>query len=167
MSDQILVRVLKYDGTEYRRWPARFVRQSGPLMVLDGEFDADVEHDLLGQIRRGTRTIEYYWLERWYNIFQFLNEDGQTRLYYCNINLPPVFEKSTLTYVDLDIDLLVQPDLSYQVIDLEEFEANATHYQYPVDVIKGSYEALQALERMIAENEFPFQTEPAVARVIN
>ena len=167
MSDLITVRVLKYDGSEYRRWPARLSRQTEALMVFDAEFDADVEHDLLGQIRCGTRTIEYYWLDRWYNVFQFLNEDGSIRLYYCNINLPPVFAGGTLTYVDLDIDILVQPDLSSEVLDLDEFEANAARYHYPDEVIKGSYEALQDLERMIATSEFPFQTKPAAAPVIN
>jgi len=167
LSDQITVRVFKYDGTEYRRWPARLSRQTGPLLVFDARFDTDVDHDLLGQIRCGTRTIEYYWLDRWYNVFQFLNEDGSTRLYYCNINLPPVFEGPTLSYVDLDIDLLVQPDLSLEVLDLDEFEANAAHYHYPVEVIKGSYEALENLKQMIATSEFPFQTKSAIAPVIN
>src|SRR2546430_1520193 len=112
-SGKITVRVLKHDGAEYRRWSARLARREGTLMVLDAEFEYDVQHHLLGDIPRGTRTIEYYWLDRWYNIFRFLRDDTETRLYYCNINMPPSFENDVLTYADLDIDLLVQPDFSY------------------------------------------------------
>src|SRR5713226_6659627 len=130
----ITVRVCKYDATEYRRWNARVARREGPLIVLDAEFEFDVKHHLLGDIRHGTRTIEYYWLDRWYNVFRFLEDDGKTRLYYCNINMPPTFEDGTLSYIDLDIDILVQPDLSYQVLDLEEFEANAKRYGYSEQV---------------------------------
>src|SRR3977135_168794 len=87
--DQIIVRVLKYDGVESRRWYARLNRQDGSLVVLHATFDDEVQHDLLGNISRGTRTIEYYWLDRWYNVFRFLESDGTTKLFYCNINMPP------------------------------------------------------------------------------
>lgn len=128
-------------------------------MVFDAEFDVDVEHDLLGQIRCGTRTVEYYWLDRWYNIFQFLNEDGATRLFYCNVNMPPKVEGDILTYVDLDIDIVVQPDLSYQVLDLDEFETNAALYGYPPEVRKKAEQALAQLIAMIEKREFPFASQ--------
>src|SRR6266576_5152956 len=117
----ITVRVLKYDGSEYRRWDALVARQEGSLVVLNAAFDTEVQHELLGKISRGTRTIEYYWLDRWYNIFRFLESDGSTRLFYCNVNMPPAISGGILSYIDLDIDILVQPDFSYQVLDREEF----------------------------------------------
>src|SRR5262245_14754399 len=106
MSDLITVQVLKHDGAEYRRWQATIARRQDSLLVLDAEFEMDVTHELLGEIRRGTRTVEYYWFDRWYNVFRFLDEDGSTRLWYCNINQPPVLRKDVLSYVDLDIDIL-------------------------------------------------------------
>jgi uncharacterized protein len=130
VADSVTVSVLKYDGTEYRRWTGTMVRQEGQLIVLEAAFEFDVNHDLLGQISRGTRTIEYYWLDRWYNIFRFLESDGATLLYYCNISTPPTLHGSVLSYMDLDIDILVQPDFSYQVLDLDEFVTNATRYEY-------------------------------------
>src|SRR5712664_524111 len=85
--EPITVRVLKYDGTEYRRWKASLAQQEDSLLVLDAKFEHDVQHQLLGEIKRGTRTIECYWLDRWYNIFRFLDEKGRTRLFYCNVNM--------------------------------------------------------------------------------
>lgn len=153
---EIGVRVLKYDGTEYRRWQATLSRRESSLIVLDAEFDDDIEHDLLGQIPCGTRTVEYYWLERWYNIFQFMKDDGGTRLFYCNVNMPPRFEDDLLTYIDLDIDVLVQPDLSYQIIDLEEFEMNAEKYRYPNQVTANAQASVNELISMIDKRAFPF-----------
>src|SRR6185295_14001379 len=100
-------------GAEYRRWNASVRNHEGDLIVLDAEFEIEVTHESLGTIAKGTRTIEYYWLNRWYNIFQFLKSDGSTRLFYCNVNTPPALEDNVLTYVDLDIDLLIGPDFSY------------------------------------------------------
>jgi protein associated with RNAse G/E len=153
---ELTVRVLKYDGAEHRRWDARMSRQEGALIVLDAEFDFDVEHHLLGQISRGTRTIEFYWLDRSYNVFQFLESDGRTRLWYCNVNSPPTFADGVLTYIDLDIDILVQPDLSYQVLDLEEFAANAARYGYSEEIKRQAPAAVDELILMIETRQFPF-----------
>jgi protein associated with RNAse G/E len=154
--DQITVRVLKYDGSEYRRWNATLGREDESLIVLDAEFEDDVSHHLLGNIKRGTRTIEYYWLDRWYNIFRFLETDGATKLYYCNINMPPKISGGILNYIDLDIDVLVQPDLSYQVLDLEEFDANSTLYGYPKELKSQAQQAVDELISLIEERQFPF-----------
>jgi protein associated with RNAse G/E len=152
----ITVRVLKYDGAEYRRWHARLAYREGSLIVLDAEFEIDVKHHLLGDIKRGTRTIEYYWLDRWYNVFRFLNDNDEMRLYYCNVNMPPTFADGTLTYIDLDIDILVQPNLSYQVLDLEEFAANAARYGYSEEIKRQAHAAIDQLLSTIKNGAFPF-----------
>jgi len=155
--DEVIVSVLKHNGAEYRRWRGRIAEQAGPLIVLHAEFDADVSHHLLGEIKRGTRLIEYYWLDRWYNVFRFLNDSGSTRLYYCNVNKPPTFDGHFLTYIDLDIDVAVQPDYSYEVLDLEEFEANSEAYNYSVEEKAEVANALEELRGMIQSRRFPFQ----------
>ena len=154
--DAITVRVLKHDGAEYRRWNASLARQEGSLIVLDAAFEDDVQHDLLGNITRGTRTIEYYWLDRWYNIFRFLEKDSTTKLFYCNVNMPPAISGGVLSYIDLDVDILVQPDFSYQVLDLDEFASNAMHYGYSEQVKRQTQSAIDELISMIETRQFPF-----------
>ena len=153
------MQVLKYDGTEYRRWHARIAQQNGSLIVLDAEFDVDVSHHLLGEIKRGTRTVEYYWLDRWYNVFRFLNDDGTTRLFYCNINTPPTLKDKVLSYVDLDIDVLVLPDFSYQILDLDEFEQHARLFSYAPEVQESAQNALTEIISRIESHQFPFIQE--------
>jgi len=156
IGDRITVRVLKYDGTEYRRWSAGLTGREGSLLILDAEFEDEVQHESLGNIPQGTQTIEYYWLDHWYNIFRFLKNDGTTRLYYCNVSLPPIFEGAELQYTDLDIDILVQPDLSYQVLDVEEFEANSARYGYSGEIQRNARAAVDELTSMIGTRQFPF-----------
>jgi protein associated with RNAse G/E len=155
-SNEIVVRVLKHDGSEHRRWTGRLAQKEANLIVLEAEFDVDVSHHLLGEIRRGTRLIEYYWLDRWYNVFRFLHDDGTTRLFYCNVNKPPVFGGQSLTYIDLDIDVIVQPDYSYEVLDLDEFKANSQRYAYTVEEQTKARAAVEELVRMIESRQFPF-----------
>ena len=164
----ITVRVLKHDGTEYRRWNAKLSHREGDLIVLDAEFDVDVSHELLGEIKRGMKTVEYYWTSRWYNVFRFLKEDGSTRLWYCNINTPPQLEADTLSYIDLDIDILVQPDFSFKVLDEDEFEVNAKRYGYSEEEKLRALSAIDELVGMIERRHFPFVLEAsAVSLAVN
>ena len=152
----IEVEARKHDQSKHRQWQAQLVRQVGSLLILDARFDAEISHELLGVIASGTRSIEYYWLDRWYNVFRFLEPDGALRNFYCNINLPPTFDGHLLSYVDLDIDLLVAPDLTYRIVDLEEFEENAIKFNYSLDLKNHAERALCELVSLIEQREFPF-----------
>jgi len=155
-QESILVSVRKYDGVEHRRWPARIARIEGPLLVLDAVFDEEIEHDLLGTISSGTISTEYYWLDRWYNVFRFSDPDCQLKNFYCNINQPPAFDGRVLSYIDLDIDVLVAPDLTYKILDVEDFEENATRYAYSTDVQANAHRALSEVIELIESRAFPF-----------
>lgn len=126
------------------------------LIVLDAEFEYNVKHETLGEIPRGTRTVEYYWFDRWYNIFRFLKNDGDTRLWYCNINSPPKLENGVLSYIDLDVDVLVQPDFTHQVLDLDEFEQNALVFGYGDELRREVQRALGEVTSLIDTRQFPF-----------
>jgi protein associated with RNAse G/E len=145
-DNAIVVRVFKYDGREHRRWTARVVQQAGPLIVLHAVFEEEVNHDLLGKIASGTTSKEFYWLDRWYNVFRFGDR------FYCNVTQPPQFDGAVLRYVDLDLDILVERDFSYRILDLEDFEA----WSYPAEVQHNARQALNELIMLIESRGFPF-----------
>jgi uncharacterized protein len=148
--------VLKYDGREHRRWPARIAKTAGPLLVLDAVFDEEIEHDLLGRISPGTISTEYYWLDRWYNVFRFSDANRKFQNFYCNVSQPPSFDGRVLSYIDLDIDVLVAPDLTYKILDEDDFEENAKRYQYSDEVQANARRALAELTELIESRSFPF-----------
>jgi protein associated with RNAse G/E len=156
----ILVRAYKYDGSEHRRWPAQVIKQEGSLVVLDARFPNEVVHDQLGTIACGTHSLEYYWLDRWYNVFRFAQPNGELRNYYCNVNVPPTFDGEILSYVDLDLDILVEPDFSYRLLDQDDFETNVQRYGYSAEVQNNARRAVDELVRMIQRRDFPFDSAP-------
>ena len=155
-AESIVVSVRKYDGVEHRRWPARIERIEGSLLVLDAVFEEEIEHDLLGTISSGTISTEYYWLDRWFNVFRFSDAERRLKNFYCNINQPPDFDGRVLSYVDLDIDVLVAPDLTYEILDVKDFEENAARYSYPDVVQTNAHLALKELTDLIEARAFPF-----------
>jgi uncharacterized protein len=133
-SSPVTVNSRKYDQSIRRSWTCSLFTREDPLLIFVGEFDHDVSHPELGEIRRGTISYEFYWLDRWFNVFRFHEPDGELRNLYFNIAMPPTFENEALDYIDLDIDIVVWPDLSYQVLDRQEFAINADRFGYPDDV---------------------------------
>ena len=152
----ITVRTYKYDGSEHRHWRARVSKQENSLLVLDAKFEEEIRHPLLGTVARETLSIEYYWLDRWYNVFRFVEPTGELRNFYCNVNVPPVLQNDVLSYIDLDMDVLVAPDFSYSILDEDEFAANAARFNYPREVLDKSESALKELIYLIEERAFPF-----------
>lgn len=156
-GQRIKVNSRKYDHSIRKSWTCELLEESDSLLVLSGIFDVDVSHPDLGEIRRGTISREYYWFDRWYNIFRFDEPDGfALRNYYCNYAMPPVFAGGVLDYVDLDIDMIVWPDLRYEVLDRDDFEENAAKYGYTNEIRTRAEQTIEKLKLMIENREFPF-----------
>jgi protein associated with RNAse G/E len=152
----ITINSRKYDGKPHRSWKAELIETNNSLFEFVGKFEKEIIHSHLGVIGRDTISYEFYWLERWYNVFRFHEPDGSLRNFYCNINMPPKFESGVLDYVDLDIDIVVWRDFSRQILDVEEFEVNSDKYNYPNALRKKVRDSLSELISMIDNKVFPF-----------
>jgi uncharacterized protein len=152
----IQINARKFDNKIHRSWKCEFIEQRDSLLLFVGEFDKEITHNDLGIIRRGTVSYEYYWLDRFYNIFRFHEPEGDLRNFYCNVNIPPTFENGVLDYIDLDIDVLVWSDFSYKILDMEDFEYNSKKFKYSKKVIENSKKSLAELLQMIKTRKFPF-----------
>lgn len=149
----------KFDGRIHRSWKAELTSRQNALLTFFGEFEKEVSHPQLGVIRRGTASYEFYWLDRWYNVFRFHEPDGELRNFYCNINTPPVFNDGVLDYTDLDVDVLVHPDFSFEILDTDEFEENARIFSYPSALREKVQTSLRELIVLIQNRQFPFDYE--------
>ena len=100
------------------------VHQNEHAIVLEALFDrADMPFmDVV--FKTGDRFVEYYYTDRWYNIFVIHDrDDGTVKGWYCNIGKPAVFEHGILSYIDLALDLWVSTSGEQFVLDEDEFEA--------------------------------------------
>lgn len=155
-TQQITINSRKFNGQIHRSWKADFIEKQDSLLIFVGEFEEEVRHSKLGVIRRGTISYEYYWLDRWYNIFKFHEPEGRLRNFYCNLNMPPEFQNNVLDYIDLELDVLVSKDFDVEILDREEFEDNSNLFGYSEDLIAKTYETLQELLKIIENRAFPF-----------
>ncbi len=134
----ISVNSYSFHGELRKSWQAELVMQTAEKIELTGLFDRDIRHNELGLIRKNTISREYYWFAKNYNLFCFFEPNGIFRNLYFNISLPPKLLGRKLEYIDLDIDVVVWPDKSHTVLDLDEFEAN----DYPENIRTTAFAAL-------------------------
>ncbi len=73
--------------------------------------------------KMGDRFVEYYYTDRWYNIFVIHDRaDERIKGWYCNVGKPAVIEDGVVSYVDLALDLWVSADGRQTVLDEDEFK---------------------------------------------
>lgn len=146
----------KYDLSVHKSWDCELIDETNDYYLFKGVFDKEINHSELGKILSGTVSFEYYYKSEFYNIFVFFEPTGEFRNFYCNINMPPVVENDVLTYIDLDIDILVCQDFSVRILDEKEFSENASEFSYPDSLLKKVKITLRTLLKKIETREFPF-----------
>ncbi len=108
--------VYEYEGDELRR--------DDTSLVLEALFTRDDMPFQDVTFKKGDRFMEYYYSDRWYNIFAIYDrDDGQVKGWYCNIGKPAVIEGGIVSYVDLALDLWVSADGTQTILDEDEFAA--------------------------------------------
>jgi len=108
--------VIAYEGMVLEHTPntivleARFGRET-----MDLGYTIFEHHD---------RFIEYFFSDRWYNIFEIHSvHDDHLKGWYCNIAQPAMLGEETIEQVDLALDVWINPDGSYRLLDQAEFDA--------------------------------------------
>ena len=95
-------------------------------------------------LRTGDRFVEYYYDDRWYNIFEVHDRDDQRiKGWYCNVCKPASFEDGIVSYVDLALDLWVSPDGRQTVLDEEEFETLGLDQELRAGALRGLHDLQQ------------------------
>ena len=92
-------------------------------IVLEALFDrADMPFmDVV--FKTGDRFVEYYYSDRWYNIFVIHDrKDDKIKGWYCNVGKPAEIADGVVSYVDLALDLWVSTNGTQTVFDEDEFE---------------------------------------------
>jgi protein associated with RNAse G/E len=121
-------------------------------IVLEALFDrADMPFmDVV--FKTGDRFVEYYYADRWYNIFEIHDrDDGKIKGWYCNIGKPAVFEDGTVSYIDLALDLWVSADGEQSVLDEDEFE----ELKLSEELRTGAQRGLDELKSLFKSNSPP------------
>lgn len=150
----------KHEKQIHRIWKESIILKSGEPLILANYNAQVVEGDGKEWIFPGL-SIVHFSSQRWFHTVLLYDEQFHLKNYYCNIASPYQFDcrRKTLTYVDYDLDLIVEPDFGYRWVDEDEFRENSVRYRYPAGVLEQVRLARQQLEETIHRREEPFTHE--------
>ena len=103
----------------------------------------------------GDRFIEYYYTNRWFNIFDIATAEGKRKGWYCNVAEPAVIFNDHIEQVDLLLDVWVSPEGETLILDEDEFEADKTLRDAQRH---GARQGLQELLALIAARQEAFSS---------
>jgi hypothetical protein len=153
-GETIQIHSYKHNGHIHRIWEETTVLKGTNTVVIGGNDRTMVtESDGRTWITREP-AICYYHSQFWFNILGMLREDGIH--YYCNLSSPFVFDDEALKYIDYDLDIKVFPDMTYVLLDEDEYEEHRKLMGYP-DVIDKILKAnMEKLIDWIHQKKGPF-----------
>lgn len=150
------ITVIKNDhaGREVWRYAGRVLARGATWVQLEARFDRPQDvHTPYHTFRRGDRFVEWFFSDRWYNIFEMHDaDDDRLTGWYCNITRPARLEETAIYADDLALDVFVAPHGTVIVLDEDEFAALPLDEETRVQARR----ALGELLRRIAAREAPF-----------
>ena len=174
MQPDFQVESRSYDQMVRGSWQAYRLHQS---TQLSDELLAEVSSDCLrlwlpaGTLMHwstNTRPLHYDCLQyyrplRWYTLSAFY-DDCVLKYTYATIIQPASIEIERLSYVDLDLSILVKPDLAYEVLTLAEFEQLADLLHYSEETRIGALMAMRTITSSIQRSAGIFAAIPHLLR---
>ncbi|HLG61312.1 MAG TPA: DUF402 domain-containing protein [Ktedonobacteraceae bacterium] len=105
------------------------------------------------QFEPGDSFVEYYYTDRWFNIFDIARAGGRRKGWYCNIAEPASISGEYIKQIDLLLDVWVDPGGKTLILDENEFESDTTLSD---EQRKGARQGLQQLLELISARKGPF-----------
>lgn len=140
-------------GEEQTRYTGEVVERSGNGIVIKAYWTREAKDLGYTRFEPGDRFVEYYYADRWYNIFAISGKEGNRKGWYCNVAAPAVISADFVEQNDLLLDVWVDPTGKSLVLDEDEFEANTTLTD---EQREGARQGLRDLLGMIAQHRNMF-----------
>ncbi len=150
-----MITVVKQDaqGRVKLRYSGEIVEYLTHGMVISAPWTLPVRDLGYTVFEPGDQFTEYYYTDRWYNIFDIMRSDGIRKGWYCNVTEPASIHDNQIEQVDLLLDVWVDPKGIALVLDEDEFEADTT---LTAAQRTGAQYGLQALLQLLATRQEMF-----------
>jgi hypothetical protein len=109
----------------------------------------------------GDYLYEYFYSNRWYNVYELHDPEGHLKGWYCNITRPAIFGIDSIESEDLELDLFVSPERrTIMLLDEDEYNARDLHTTDPA-AHAAAQAAVAELHDLAWRGDGPFRTGTA------
>lgn len=125
LTPDFTIQKLDFNGQVVYAYPGRLLARTPGAVVLEAFFDRADRLELGYTVfERGDRFVEYFYADRWYNLFEvYAVGSGALRGWYANLARPAQIEDGQVSAVDLALDVWIAPEGEGRILDEAEFAA--------------------------------------------
>jgi hypothetical protein len=153
MNTTIIVEKRNHRGVKVHQYSGEIIDRGDAWVCLRAVFDKLESNLGFVTFRRGDVFMEWFFSDRWYNIFQVHDGDSaRIKGWYCNITRPAQIEDGYVCADDLELDIFVFPNGTVALLDEAEFSA----LDLPTEERMEALRAIQTIRRDVAERTPPF-----------
>lgn len=156
-GQHIKIESYKHNGLLHRVWESSTVLQTGSKSWIVGNDRITVREADGREWRTREPAICTFGKGQWFNSIGMIRHDGVH--FYCNIGSPYVWNDQLLQYIDYDLDVKVFPDMTYIILDKEEYEENRKMMAYPEQVMQNIQKGMNELLSLIHQRKGPFEVD--------
>ena len=150
----IQIHSYKHNGLIHRVWEESIVLKGTSTCIIGANDKTMVtEADGRTWVTREP-AICFFHAKHWFNIIGMIREEGI--YYYCNLSSPFVWDEEALKYIDYDLDIKVFPDMTYILLDEDEYERHRKEMNYPDVIDRILKNNVKKLISWIHERKGPF-----------
>ncbi|MEL6308379.1 MAG: DUF402 domain-containing protein [Chloroflexota bacterium] len=155
MSD-FLVHKRDHAGKIVLSYPAeRILKRTETMICLQAIFQQSTRDLGYVTLKTGDIFTEWFYTDRWYNIFQIEDvDDGALKGFYCNLTRPTIITAESVSADDLELDIFVKPDGTCLILDQDDYDALPLSADEKVQVDR----ALADIKQKVAARIAPFDT---------
>jgi hypothetical protein len=149
----IIVAKLNARGETKIRYQGELLEQLEHGLVIRARWTLAARDLGYARFEPGDVFVEYYYTDRWYNIFEISDAHQTLKGWYCNVAVPAMIKDDAVEQIDLLLDVWVTPQGDTLLLDEDEFAADTTLSN---EQREGAQQGLHALLTLIAERQEMF-----------
>ena len=149
---RVTIQKLDHTGRQVIAYPGRVLQRTDHAVVMRTEWDRPPLDLGFVVLEPHDQWTEYFYADKWYNIFEIRASDGRLKGWYCNVTRPAFIGIDEVAADDLALDLWVAPDGSMQILDEDELAVLPLTTEERV----AAREGLAELQVLVAQKASPF-----------
>lgn len=160
-----LIKSFKHDGHLHRVWLENWPVPAEGLKREHREHALQVFVNFQTRIRESDGRewtsripgVSFFLPGKWFNIVALLEEEGVR--YYCNVASPFYQSGNVLTYIDYDLDVILNQKGDVYILDEDEYNKHRRQYHYSMEVEEKVKAGLDELLELVKGRREPFDDE--------
>jgi hypothetical protein len=135
------------------QYSGEIIKRSHDEVIIQAYWQQPAKDLGYTEFEPGDSFTEYYYTDKWFNIFAIASTDGRRKGWYCNVAEPASISGDSIMQIDLLLDVWVNPTGKTLILDEDEFNADTTLTD---EQRRGAEQGLHQLLALIAERREPF-----------